>query len=46
LKLVSRESGKYKVNLVDVQEVRWVTGGTEQAEDNIFFYGEEIRTIS
>jgi hypothetical protein len=39
LKTVARELGKYKLDLVGVQEVRWDKGGTEQAEDYTFFYG-------
>jgi hypothetical protein len=38
LKMVARELGKYKLDLVDVQ-VRWDKGGTERAEDYTFFYG-------
>jgi exonuclease III len=37
LKTVARELGKYKLDLVGVQEVRWEKG---EAEDYIFFYGE------
>jgi hypothetical protein len=33
-----RELGKYKLELVGVQEVRWEKGGTERAEDYTFFY--------
>jgi exonuclease III len=40
LKTVARELGKYKLNLVGVEEVRWKKGGTEQAEDDTFFYGQ------
>jgi exonuclease III len=40
LKTVARELGKYKLDLVGVQEVRWEKGGTELAEDYTFFYGE------
>jgi exonuclease III len=39
LKTVARELGKYKLDLVGVQEVRCDNGGTERAEDYIFFYG-------
>jgi hypothetical protein len=39
LKTVARELGKYKLDLVDVQVVRWDKGGTERAEDCTFFYG-------
>jgi hypothetical protein len=34
LKTVAKE-----LDLVGVQEVRWDKGGTERAEDYIFFYG-------
>jgi exonuclease III len=40
LKTVARELGKYKVDLVGVQEVRWETGGTERAGYCTFFYGQ------
>jgi hypothetical protein len=40
LKTVPRELGKYKLDLVGVQEVRWEKGGTERAEDYTFSYGE------
>jgi exonuclease III len=40
LKTVARELGKYKLELVGVQEVRWEKGGTERAEDYTFFYGQ------
>jgi exonuclease III len=40
LKTVARELGKYKLDLVGVQEVRWEKSGTERAEDYTFFYGE------
>jgi hypothetical protein len=40
LKTVARELGKYKLGLVGVEEVRWEKGGTEQAEDYTFFYGQ------
>jgi exonuclease III len=39
LKTVARELGKYKLDLVGVQEVRWDKGGTEQAEGYTFLYG-------
>jgi exonuclease III len=39
LKAVARELGKYKLDLVGVQEVRWDKGGTELAEDYTFSYG-------
>jgi hypothetical protein len=34
LKTVARELGKYKLNLMGVQEVRWKNSGTERAEEN------------
>jgi exonuclease III len=37
-KTVSRESAKYKLDLVGVQEVRWDKGGAEPAENYTFFY--------
>jgi hypothetical protein len=40
LKTAVRELGKYKLDLVSLQEVMWEKGGTEQAEGYIFFYGE------
>jgi hypothetical protein len=40
LKTVARELGKYKLDLVGVQEVRWEKGDTERAEDYTFFYGQ------
>jgi hypothetical protein len=39
LKIVARELGKFKLDLVGVQEVRWDRGGTERAEDYKFFCG-------
>jgi hypothetical protein len=39
LETVARELGKYKLELVGVQEVRWDKGVTERAEDYTFFYG-------
>jgi exonuclease III len=40
LKTVARELGKYKIDLVGVQEVRWEKGGTEGAQDYTFFCGQ------
>jgi exonuclease III len=37
LKTVARELGKYKLDLVGVQEVRWERGDTERTEDYTFF---------
>jgi hypothetical protein len=36
-KTVARELGKYKLNLVGVQEVRWDKGGTDRAEVYTFY---------
>jgi exonuclease III len=38
LKTVVRELGKYKLDLVGVQDVRWDKGGTERAEDYTVTY--------
>jgi hypothetical protein len=40
LMTVARELVRYKLDLVDVQEVRWDKGGTERAGDYTFFYGK------
>jgi exonuclease III len=40
LMTVARELGKYKLDLVGVQEVRWEKGGTERAQDYTFSYGQ------
>jgi exonuclease III len=40
LKSVARELGKYKLELVGVQEIRWEEEDTERAEDYTFFCGE------
>jgi hypothetical protein len=40
LKTAARDVEKYKLELMVVQEVRWVKGGTERAEDYTFFYGK------
>jgi hypothetical protein len=37
---VLRELLKYKLDLVGVQEVRWVDAGTEPAGEYTFFYGK------
>jgi hypothetical protein len=42
LKTVATEVGKYKLDLVGVQEVRWDKGSTERAENYTFFYGAGI----
>jgi exonuclease III len=40
LKTVARELGKYKLDLVGVQEVRREKEGTERAEGCTFFFGK------
>ena len=44
LTTASRELAKYKLNIVDVQEVRWDKGGTVRAKI-IFFYMEKTTKI-
>jgi hypothetical protein len=39
LKTISRKLAKYKLDLVQVQEVSWGKGGTEPADNYTFFYG-------
>jgi hypothetical protein len=36
----ARELARYKLDLVDVQDVRWDRGDTVRAEDYIFLYGK------
>jgi exonuclease III len=38
---VSRELARYKLDLVELQEVRWEGSGTEPAGEYTFFYGRE-----
>jgi hypothetical protein len=40
LKTVLRELVRYKLDLAEVQEVRWEGGGTEPAGEYTFFYGK------
>jgi hypothetical protein len=40
LKTVAGELGKYKIDIVGVQEVGWEKGGTKRAENYTFLYGE------
>jgi hypothetical protein len=40
LNTVSRETARYKLDLVGVQEVRWEGSGTEPAGEYTFFYGK------
>jgi hypothetical protein len=37
---VAEEISIYKLDLMRVQEVRWDKGGTEPADEYIFFYGK------
>jgi exonuclease III len=39
-KTVGRDLGKYKLDLVGIQEVRWEKEGTERAQDYTYFYGK------
>jgi len=40
LKVTARELGRYKLDVVVVQEVRWDKGGTVREEDYDFFLRE------
>jgi exonuclease III len=40
IKSVVGELGKYKLDLVGVQEVRWEEEGYQTADNYIFFYGK------
>jgi exonuclease III len=40
LKTVVRELGKYRLDFVGIQEVRWQKRDTERAKDYTFFYGQ------
>jgi hypothetical protein len=40
LMTVSRETSRYKVDIVRVQQVRWEGGGTVPAGEYTFFYGK------
>jgi hypothetical protein len=40
LRTVAEELSKYKLDLVEVQEVRWNGSGTEPAGEYTFFYGK------
>jgi exonuclease III len=46
LMAAARELAKYKLDLVDVQEVRWDKGGTVIAGDYNFSMGMELKIIS
>ena len=39
-KAAARELGRYELDVVRVQEVRWDKGGTVRARDYDFFYGK------
>jgi hypothetical protein len=41
LRKVAEEISKYKLDLMEVQEARWDTGGTEPAGEYIYFYAKE-----
>jgi hypothetical protein len=40
LKTLARKLAKYKLDLVAVQNIRWDEGGSQPADDYIFFYGD------
>jgi exonuclease III len=40
LTTVAKQLGKYKLDVVGVQEVRWEKGTIERADDYTFFYGQ------
>jgi len=40
IKAAARELGRYNLDVVDVQEVRWDKGGTIREGDYDFFYGK------
>jgi hypothetical protein len=46
LKTVARELGKYKLDLVGVQEVRWDKGGTEQQRTIYSSMEQGVKIIS
>jgi hypothetical protein len=40
VKTKASQLGKYNLDLVSAQKVRWENGGTERADDYTLFYGE------
>jgi hypothetical protein len=46
LKTVARELGKYTLDLVGVQKVRWEKGGTEWAKNCTFFMDRGMGIVS
>jgi len=42
---VARELVRYKLYAVDVQEVRWDTGGSVRAQNYIIFYRKQNSSI-
>jgi hypothetical protein len=40
LRIVRDEISEYKLDLVGVQEARWIVGGTEPAGEYTFLYGK------
>jgi hypothetical protein len=40
LRTVAEEISKYKLDLVEIREIRWDRGGTEAAGECMYFYGE------
>jgi hypothetical protein len=43
---VSRELSRYRLDSVEVQEVRWEGNGSEWAGEYTFFYGKGKRTMN
>jgi hypothetical protein len=46
LMTVSRELARYKLDLVEVQEVRWEGGGTEPTGQYTFYCGKENENMN
>jgi hypothetical protein len=44
LKAVARKLAKFDLEPVAVQQVKWVKGGRQPADDYIFFFGNGLRT--
>ena len=42
----ARELGRYKLDLVGVQAVRWDKEGTVRAGDHNFLYGKDTKIVS
>jgi hypothetical protein len=46
LQTVARDLAKYRLHVMELQEVRWDRGGTAWRKGCIFLYGEVLITIS